>query len=204
MNTNNGLLMDQAKESLRGKWGLAIGTCLIYFLILGTIQVIPKIGSFVGLLISGPLILGLATFSLSIVRNQEAKLEQLWQGFTNYGPSIGTYILMVIFIILWSLLLIIPGIIASISYSQAFYILADNPQISPMDAIDESKKMMDGHKAKYFGLMMRFFGLALLCILTLGIGFLWLSPYMHVTFALFYDDINPKNEKEFDLSDHLV
>jgi uncharacterized membrane protein len=102
---------------------------------------------------------------------------------------------MVLFIVLWLLLLIIPGIIAAISYSMTFYILADDKSIKPMEAIDKSKKMMDGYKWKYFFLCLRFFGWALLCILTLGIGFLWLIPYINVSIAKFYDDVkeNPVN-----------
>jgi uncharacterized membrane protein len=70
-----------------------------------------------------------------------------------------------------------------------FYILADDPGIKPQDALKKSKSMMDGYKLKLFYLCLRFFLLALLCILTLGIGFLWLIPYVHVTMAKFYDDI---------------
>ena len=70
-----------------------------------------------------------------------------------------------------------------------FYILADDNTIGAMEAINLSKKMMYGYKWKFFGLILRFFGLALLCILTLGIGFLWLIPYINITIAKFYDDI---------------
>ena len=99
------------------------------------------------------------------------------------------YILVGIYTILWLLLLIIPGIIAAISYSQTFFILADDNTLRPSEAIDKSKKMMDGYKLKYFYLCLRFLGLALLCVLTLGIGFLWLIPYMYVTCAKFYEDV---------------
>jgi uncharacterized membrane protein len=87
------------------------------------------------------------------------------------------------------LLLIIPGIIAALSYSMTFFIIADDESIEPMEALKKSKKMMEGYKLKLFYLSIRFFGLALLCILTLGIGFLWLIPYTYVTMAKFYDDI---------------
>jgi len=96
---------------------------------------------------------------------------------------------MTLFILLWTLLLIVPGIIAAISYSMTFFILADDPSIGAEAAIEKSKRMMDGYKLKYFYLCLRYFLLILLCILTLGIGFLWLTPYMHVGFAKFYDDI---------------
>lgn len=70
-----------------------------------------------------------------------------------------------------------------------FYIIADNNSIGAMEAIDKSKAMMDGYKWKYFYFALRFLGWALLCILTLGIGFLWLIPYMQVSMAKFYDDV---------------
>ena len=189
MKTENVVLMQMARESLKGKWGLAIGTLVVYFLIAVVLQIIPIVGPIASLIISGPFALGLAIFSLSISRNQDAKLEQIFQGFNNFGTALGAYLLMILFILLWMLLLIIPGIIAAISYSMTFYILADDNSISAMDAIDKSKKMMDGYKWKYFCLGLRFLGWALLCILTLGIGFLWLMPCMQVSMAKFYDDV---------------
>ena len=189
MKTENLVLMQMAKESLKGKWGLAIGTIVVYFLIVVCIQEIPIVGAIASLIIAGPFALGLAYFSLSISRNQEAKLEQIFQGFNNFGTALGAYLLMIGFILLWTLLLIIPGIIAAMSYSMTVYIIADDNSIGAMDAIDKSKKMMDGYKWKLFRLGLRFLGWSLLCILTLGIGFLWLMPYMQVSLAKFYDDV---------------
>ena len=189
MKTENVVLMQMARESLKGKWGLAIGTFVVYSLIAVSIQRIPIVGVIASLLISGPFAIGIAFFSLSISRNQDAKLEQIFQGFKNFGTALGAYVLSSLFIFLWTLLLIIPGIIAAISYSMTFYILADDNSIGAMDAIDKSKKMMDGYKWKSFCLGLRFFGWSLLCILTLGIGFLWLMPYAQVSMAKFYDDV---------------
>ena len=128
-------------------------------------------------------------FSLSLSRNENARLEQIFEGFRNYGTVLGACLLMVVFIILWALLLIIPGIIAAIAYSQTFYILAEDDTIGSMDALRKSKEMMDGYKWKYFCLGLRFIGWVLLCVLTLGIGFLWLSPYIQVSYAKFYEDL---------------
>jgi uncharacterized membrane protein len=189
MKTENVVLMQMAKESLNGKWGLAIGTLVVYILISVALQLIPFVGPIASLIISGPFALGLAYFSLSISRNQNPKLENIFQGFNNFGTALGAYLLMILFIVLWALLLIVPGIIAAISYSMTFYIIADDNSIGAMEAIDKSKKMMDGYKLKYFYLGLRFIGWALLCILTLGIGFLWLMPYMQVSMAKFYDDV---------------
>ena len=192
MKTENLVLMQMARKSLKDKWGLAIGTFVVYMLIIGTIQTTTEFFPLAGLLllaISGPMVLGIAIFSINISRNQDARLEQIFQGFNNFNTSLGAYLLMLLFTLLWTLLLIIPGIIAVLSYSMTFYILADDNSIGAMEAIDKSKKMMDGYKWKYFCLGLRFIGWSLLCILTLGIGFLWLLPYMQVSMVKFYDDI---------------
>lgn len=189
MKTENAVLMQMAKESLKGKWALAIGTCVIYMLIATVPQVIPIWGLIGTFIISGPLMVGLAIFSLSISRNEDATLEQIFQGFNNFWEALSAYLLIILFVFLWMLLLIIPGIIAAISYSMTFYILADNSSIKAMDALNKSKQMMDGYKWKYFCLGFRFLGWALLCILSLGIGFLWLIPYMQISMAKFYEDI---------------
>lgn len=191
MATKNAELVKMAKESLKGKWGLAIGTCLVYMIILCAIQFIPLLGGIASLIIGGPFMLGLIIFSLSLSRGQEAKFEQIFQGFNNFGTALGTYLLMALFVFLWSLLLIVPGIIAALSYAMAFYILADDNEktVKAMEAIDKSKVIMYGYKWKLFCLGLRFFLLALLCILTLGIGFLWLMPYMQVSMAKFYEDV---------------
>ena len=184
--------MKMARESLKDKWGIAIATFLIYALIIGIVELSSETYPFVDLillLISGSLSLGVSKFTINISRNQEARIEQLYDGFTNFITSLGAYLLTVLFTLLWTLLLIIPGIIAALSYSMTFYIIADDDSIGAMDAIDKSKKMMYGHKWKYFRLLLRIAGLALLCILTLGIGYLWLFPYAQVCTAKFYEDI---------------
>jgi uncharacterized membrane protein len=195
MNTDNVILMRSSRESLRGKWGIAILTFIVYTLLTTTSGTLRSHGSFLTisamltLIIGGPLALGAAIFSLSISRGKEARLEQIFQGFNNFATAFITYLLLLLYILLWTLLLIVPGIIAALGYSMTFYILADNPVIKPQDALRKSKSMMNGHKEKLFYLCLRFFLLAILCILTLGIGFLWLIPYIHVTMAKFYDDV---------------
>lgn len=189
MSTANTELMQQARESLAGKWGQAIGVLVVYMLMMIAIQIIPMAGAIISLLIGGPMAIGLATFSLALARNEDANINQLFEGFNKFGLALAAYFLMFVFIILWMLLLIIPGIIAAISYSMTFYIIADEESMDAMEAIDKSKAMMDGYKWKYFCLGLRFLGWALLCVLTLGIGFLWLMPYMQVTNAKFYEDV---------------
>jgi len=187
----NRVLMAQARDSLKGKWGLGIGTTVVFMLIMMVIQLIPIAGWIIGILISGAMSIGLAIFALSLSRKQNAKLSQIFDGFQKFGVGLGAYILQFIFVILWSILLIIPGIIAAFAYSMTYYIIAENDSIGPLEAISKSKEMMRGNKWKLFCLGFRFFGWGLLCILTLGIGFLWLFPYMIVSYAQFYDDLKP-------------
>lgn len=188
MQTENAALREMARESLKGKWGLAIGTFLVYTLITGCGGAARALG-LAALLIAGPMAMGAAIFSLSISRHREAKLEQIFEGFRFFSKALGTYLLMLLYVVLWLLLFIIPGIIAALSYSLVFYLLADDPSLKPQEVLDLSKKMMDGYKWKLFYLCLHFLLLALLCVLTLGIGFLWLIPYINITMAKFYDDV---------------
>jgi uncharacterized membrane protein len=189
MSTPNVQLMRLAQDSLKGKWGLAIGTFLVYTLILAAVGSRNEPINLLSLLIAGPFLLGAAIFSLNLSRGKEARLEQIFDGFRYFSNALVTYLLMVLFVVLWTLLLIVPGIIAALSYAMTFYILADEPSIKPKAALDKSRSMMYGHKAKLFYLCLRFFLLALLCVLTLGIGFLWLIPFVNITMSKFYDDI---------------
>lgn len=194
MKTENKILMKMARESLSGKWKLVIGTFAVYLVIVIALSGMKETGSIVSLLVSGPLMVGISLFSLSISRSKEAKLEQIFEGFKKFSRSLVAYLLMIVFTLLWALLLIIPGIIAAISYSQTFFILVDDETISARDAIKKSKRMMYGYKWKYFCLKLRFIGWGILSILTLGIGFLWLVPYIKISEAKFYDDI--RGEKD--------
>ena len=189
--TPNAELMARARASLSGTWGLAIGVFLLHQAISIACQFIPVAGSFIPLLISGPLGVGLAIFFISIARSQEASVDMLFWGFKRFGTTFLAYLLMSLFILLWMLLLIIPGIIAAYAYSMTFYVLADDENAGALEAIRKSKEMMKGNKWKLFCLGLRFIGWALLCVLTLGIGFIWLGPYISTSYAHFYDDVKP-------------
>ena len=197
MATPNSVLMQQARESLSGRWGLAIGTSVVVNIVRWILSI------FSWILFSGPLALGTAHFSLAISRDTNAQLDDAFKGFNSFGKAFLTSFLIVFFTLLWSF---IPfaWIMAILSYSMTFYILAENPAMGAMEAIDESKRMMYGHKWKLFRLYLRFVGLGILCIFTLFIGLLWLRPFMSVCMAKFYDDINGHEEKEEDISDHIL
>jgi len=110
----------------------------------------------------------------------------LFSRFNCFGKAIGLSIVIGIKIWLWSLLFIIPGIIAWYRHSMAFYVMAEHPEIGVIDAIEESKRLMAGNKASLFILSLSFIGWRLLCILTCGVGFVFLIPYTNAATAAFY------------------
>ena len=120
--------------------------------------------------------------------------------FRNYWHKVWGMFLMYLFIALWSLLLIIPGIVKSFSYAMTPYILEENPELSAGEAIDHSRAMMKGHKFDLFWLYLSFIGWAFLCIFTLGIGLLWLVPYMQTSVSAFYEDV----KADYELNGGLV
>lgn len=189
MLTANRDLMQQAREALKGKWGLAVVGNLIYLALITLVQFIPLIGHVANLIITGPLLLGLTYFFLALSRKQEAALSQIFDGLQRFVDALITFLLMALFIFLWSLLLIIPGIMAGLSYALTFFLVAEDPGLKGKEALRRSKTLMNGNRWKLFCLFLRFFGWFLLGILTMGIGFLWIMPYLQTAVARFYDDL---------------
>jgi uncharacterized membrane protein len=186
---SNSDIMAQARSQLNGKWGSAVLVTFIYVLLGVVPGSMPKIGGIINLVIGGPIAFGLCYYFLSFTRGKSPVLEDLFKGFSIFGKTFVSYLLIIIFTILWALLLIVPGIIAAISYSMTFYIIVDNNEMSGQDAIRKSKELMNGNKYRYFCLLCRFIGWFLLCILSLGIGFLWLIPYVMASNAGFYETL---------------
>lgn len=189
-------LKSMARESLNNLWVPAVVVTLIYAFCVGIFGSYSRFGFIISLIISGPFELGYVLFVLSVKRNHEGRIEQIFDGFRDFGRSFQAYLLMIIFVVLWSLLLIVPGIIAALSYSMTFFILADDKSVPPRGALDRSKEMMYGNKAKLFYLYLSFIGWFFLSILTAGIGFFWLIPYVRVSVAHFYDDLKNNQQME--------
>lgn len=222
--THNRDLMQMARESLQGQWAIAVGAALLYQIVISGVQFVPYLGALVVLLIGGPMLFGFNRFFIQVARKESPDIGRLFDGFKFFGKSLGAYLLICLFMILWSLLMVVPGIVAaiaipamqhssanavllipilvvvgilgilpviraSLAYSQVFYILSDNPSTGAYEAIQISVSMMDGLKWKFFCLGFRFIGWSLLCLLTCGIGFLFLYPYIMTTYAHFYDDV---------------
>ena len=133
---------------------------------------------------------GYAKFNLNLVDRLEGSFENLFAYFSDWKTTAVARFLQSIYILLWSLLFIIPGIIVSFSYAMTEYILAENPELSASEAISRSKQMMDGNKWRLFCLQFSFIGGSILCAFTLGIGNLWLTPYKQAATAAFYREVS--------------
>ncbi|MDO4554777.1 MAG: DUF975 family protein [Lachnospiraceae bacterium] len=142
------------------------------------------------LIIGGAVKLGYAEFNLNVVDQREVHFGDLFGGFSRFGQAFLLQLLVTIFVSLWTLLFIIPGIIAAYRYSMAFFILAEHPEMSAMDALRESKQMMAGNKWRLFCLQFSFIGWMILGVITCGIGLLWVNPYLNAAVAAFYRDIS--------------
>ncbi len=182
-----------AKQKLTGCWTAAVLITLLYSVLMGALSA-TVLGS---ILLGGPLWYGLHTFYLGQIRMEKPGVGVLFDGL-HYclGTSIVVYLLQGIFTFLWSLLFFIPGIVKSYSYAMAPYILVDHPDMDALEVIDESRAMMDGNKWRLFCLDVSFLGWILLCVLTLGIGYFWLIPYMGCARAQFYEVIRSEYEQD--------
>ena len=186
----NSELRAQAREALRGKWPMAAVAALIYSAIAGGLSSIPFIGWIGSLLVGLPVAYGFAVLMLGVFRGaEEVDLGVLFAGFQEYSRILSTKLLQAVYTFLWSLLLLIPGIIKYYSYGMTDYILKDEPELCNNAAIESSMAMMEGNKMKLFLLDLSFIGWAILCLFTFGLGFFVLQPYMQVARAAFYEDL---------------
>ncbi len=178
-------------------WSTFALITLVYSLILGGAGAVT--GGIVILLLSGPLALGMVQVSMKIMRGKRIEFGNLFDGYKDFSRAFLLALLNDIFVCLWSLLFIIPGIVKSYAYAMSYYILADNPQMSANEARKRSIELMKGNKWRLFCLQFSFFGWNLLTLLTFGILDFWITPYKQVATAAFYEEI--MREKGFSLPD---
>lgn len=176
-----------ARYALKDNWTQAVLATLVFTLVECAAGSIP----FAGLLVVCPLTFGFSLCFLRMVRGEDSSemVGDQFSVFNKYGRYLGGSLLMTLYIILWCLLLIIPGIVKSYAYAMTPYVMNDRPDLDADDCIHESRMMMKGYKWKLFCLDLSFIGWAILCILTLGIGFLWLQPYVEASHAKFYEEL---------------
>ena len=214
----NSELRAQARERLEGQWG----TFVLMTFLMCVIQVLMQIPGYIGSLLeilspenvlaslsfsnisnilsllALPLSWGLTVSLLRNHREESVDIENLFDGFRGgrYTRVFCALFLVNLFTFLWALLLIIPGIMKAFSYALTPYIIMDEPELTARQAITRSCEIMQGRRWKLFCLYLSFIGWGILCLLTFGIGFLWLVPYMNASIAAFYEDARAEYEAE--------
>ena len=191
----NKQIMKEAQESLKGKWGISIAACLIAGVITVMITILGGYlinedwgGNLLSLFVTPPIGVGLALFFLNLHDGNKLEINTIFNPFKDvWLNSVLAYFMMIVIILIGFILFIIPGVIATLMFSQVFYIISEDNKIDPYNALVKSKKMMEGNKWKLFKIMLRILLLAIVCILTLGIGFIWLAPYQNAVYAKFYN-----------------
>jgi len=200
-----------ARQQLKGAWGKMILAFFVYSLLVIPIPLIfadyrpifynpfqnpiaDAIFNIIVLVISGAFSLGIAGLCLKRIRGEEIFVKNIFDGFKRFLSSFLAMFFFLLFISLWSLLLIIPGIIKMFGYYMVFFIMYDNPDIKPLEALKRSQDMMIGYKGKLFMLHLSFLGWFFLGCLTLGIGFLWIMPYFYLSLGNFYETLKQKHE----------
>ena len=178
-----------AKGNLQNNWGTAILVCLIITAISVLAGLIPVAGSIVAVIIAGPLTVAELCYFSALHRKQQPTIGTAFTDFGNgFWGKVGAYLLESVYVILWTLLLIIPGIIKSYSYATTMFLKSKNPEIKAKEAIALSQKIMDGKKAKLFCLDLSFVGWMILCVFTLGIALIYVIPYMNASRVAFYEE----------------
>jgi uncharacterized membrane protein len=221
---NNGLLRQRARANLQGNWGLSILTAIVAGIFGGLltstnitikideellyklpdllIQLLRLWTSASGMLalaafiLGGTVQLGYCRFLLNQHDGKPADFSDLFSRFENIGTGFAQMFLRTLYVILWALLLVIPGIVKAYSYSMTPLILAEYPDLTAGQAITLSRKMMDGHKMELFLLDLSFIGWMLLGLLCCGVGLLWVTPYQATAHANFYENLRAIYEPE--------
>ena len=208
---------EMAWETLSPHWNAVAFTMFIICIIAYVGGGVSMIGTFLGLdvlsmsgsglsmvisiLLVAPMSYGFSMLLLDYVRRNEqsegAVLASWQNAIENYSNIVVTYVLYVLILALIAIpTLFIGTIILGLAYAMAPFVLKDHPEYSAREALRASRLMMRGHKGKLFLLSLSFLGWILLGLITFGIGFLWIAPYMSTASAHFYEDIKPQEQEE--------
>ncbi len=176
--------LSPALEQFIEQW---IGVIIVVLIVVLLIAIIIGLVQFI---LGGVIALGYAKFGLDLVDGKEASFSTLFSQFNRFGEGFCMRLLMNIFLTLWTLLFIIPGLVKAYSYAMTPFILAENPHLSANEAITKSRQLMDGHKSELFYLDLSFLGWILLSIFAPLIGTALVSCYTHTSRAAFYREIS--------------
>lgn len=172
------LMRKLARKALKNNWLTVSLVHFLYMLLTSGVTMVLSIllsntlgmaSSIYTIAVTGAFMLGMVYFMITFFRTGKTRIESLFSGFEYFPKAFGLYFMMGLFIFLWSLLLIVPGIIAAYRYSMAFYILADDPTKGIMQCLNESKERMTGNKSKLFFLQLSFIGYAILSVIPMAI-----------------------------------
>lgn len=199
------VLKSNAKSQLKGKWGIAVISFLIGIIITSILSAIANFVESDGLkfileilnvLVAGAIAYGLCNISLNFANNNEAQISDIFTGFNSkvYLKTVGLSLLIGIAVIIGTILLIIPGIILALMYSQAYFILCEDNDKGVVQCMKESAAIMKGHKCELFVLQLSFILWLMLGAITCGIAMLWVTPYMYVTYANYYKSLKSTAE----------
>ena len=179
-------IKEKSKEQIRGNIFKFFVMMVITAVINGVCMKIEEIGPALAFVLGAILQMGLIMAYLKLAKGDNVEVVDVFSGFNMPIKAILINLLTTIFTALWSLLFVIPGIIKSLSYFAAPYILAENPEMSTLDAITKSREMMDGHKADLFVLQLSFFFWWMLVPFTFGLAVIYVIPYMSTAMTNFY------------------
>lgn len=137
-----------------------------------------------------PFTIAASGYYLNHIRGFNPEWKSLYkEGIDNYGAYLVTGVLVNVFTVLWSLLFVVPGIIKALAYSQAKYVIHDNPRLKGKEAIEISKRMTNGFKGDLFSMYLSFIGWYILVGLTGGILSIYVTPYVETTAAMYYENL---------------
>lgn len=206
-------IRESARLSLKGNWNLAILSTLVYSIVSIIGDFMPESSttwfSILTTISDALFTFGYTAIILHIVRGEEAEILEIYIECKRFLKGLGMTLLVSIYTMLWSFLLVVPGIIAAIKYSMTFYIWVDNPDIGINEAIDLSIEMTDGHKWDIFKLVLSFIGWIALALapgfvagfwynqyfgVIMSIGMVFVSPYIEVSMGTFYTKLVQERE----------
>jgi uncharacterized membrane protein len=187
-NTDRGSIKQNAKKQFSAHYWPCVGAIFVSGLLIYGTGFIPLVVA-VCFLISLPMMVGRARFCLKAYRGEKPDLGTIFDGFKHYGHNLGGMLWMYLFIFLWSLLFLIPGIIKGLAYYFTPYLLEDYPTLPAQEALKVSMKLTNGHKWEIFVMGLSFIGWGILCALTAGIlAVFYVGPYFNISLAGLYEE----------------
>jgi uncharacterized membrane protein len=191
LNDMNAIIESYYERLARGGFDTALE--IHRFFSAARIRAMSVVLSVLVLVIVPALELGVMRVILNVSRGGNASVKDISFGVSHWGKSVVLNFVIELFVSLWSILFIIPGIVASVAYSMSWFIMADNPGMSVLAAISESKRITKGHKAELFILQLSFIGWFIFGSITLGFGYLYVYPYYFTTYANAYNLLKNNN-----------